>query len=239
MSLVHLTNIRIFETCGLPSHLTLLMKKNYLVQSKSIFCSHLPTIRFREYVERNSFELRMYVKEALSECDKVFCNLCIVCSECFITIHIAETCSHRVVNEQDIHMIHLQRRKAKLNWLDGWLDFFWPPSPRICTHCCNNNTTQWWDSSFTQSQPFFILGSAHMCTDTCWCAIWSFNIFKLLTFKMEVRRIAPEIHIGLTNFCRWQTPWWWNLGTEICKIQSVFCNLFYRIHIVDFVGFLT
>ena len=149
MTLVHLANIRIFETCRLPNHLTLLIKKNYLVQSKSIFCSHLPAIWFREYVEGNSFELRMYVKEALSECNKVFCNLCIVCSESLITIHIAETCSHRVINEQDIHTIHLQKRKAKLNWLDGWVDFFfWPPFPGICTHCCYN-TTQRWASSVT------------------------------------------------------------------------------------------
>ena len=87
-----------------------------------------------------------------------------------------------------------------------------------------------------------IPGCAHMCTYTCWCAIWSFNIFKLLTFKVEVRRIVPEIRVGLTELCCWQTLWWWNLGTETRKswhlIQSVFCNLFYCIQIVHFVGFL-
>jgi len=28
---------------------------------------------------------------------------------------------------------------------------------------------------------------------------------------------VPEIIVGLTKLCCWETPWWWHLGAKTCR----------------------
>jgi hypothetical protein len=41
-------------------------------------------------------------------------------------------------------------------------------------------------------------GVAALCTHTCWCVMWNFNILW-----WNWQRIAPEILVGPTNLCCW------------------------------------
>jgi hypothetical protein len=75
------------------------------------------------------------------------------------------------------------------------------------------------------------------------------------THKLEYNKIDHKIQfisgaisytfrhqcaIIISNFCYWKSPWWWNLGAEICRwwnlIWSVFGDLFHC-ELVHFVGF--